>query len=165
MAKNGHSKFFRAIFPKKTGINSEWPKMAFQIYLNLFSAKRLEEMSEKIQNSHFLPFQIYTSLFGKNCQKKCGTAIFGHSKFIPVLLGKIWNNHFWPFQIYTSLFRKNCQKKFGTTNFGHSEFFLTIFLYILLYKSVIVLKAMKFLHFWIFTVKFNQIHTYPFYTV
>ena len=28
MAKNGHSKFFPTIFPKKTGINSDWPKMA-----------------------------------------------------------------------------------------------------------------------------------------
>ena len=26
-------------------------------------------------------------------------------------------------------------------------------------------KAMKFVHFWILTVKFKQIHTYPFYTV
>ena len=27
MAKNDHSKFFLAIIPKKTGINSEWPKI------------------------------------------------------------------------------------------------------------------------------------------
>ena len=27
MAKNGHSDFFLTIFPKKIGINSEWPKM------------------------------------------------------------------------------------------------------------------------------------------
>ena len=81
---------------------------------------------EKIQNSHFWPFQIYTSLFGKNCWKKFGTAIFGHSKLIPVFLGKIvgkiWNSHFWPFQIYTSLFGKNCWKKFRTAIFGHSKF-------------------------------------------
>ena len=42
-------------------------------------------------------------------------AIFGHTKFIPVLLGNIvkknWNIHFWPFLIYTSLFGKNCWKK------------------------------------------------------
>ena len=25
MAKNGHSEFFPTIFPKKTGINLEWP--------------------------------------------------------------------------------------------------------------------------------------------
>ena len=35
----------------------------------------------KIWNSHFWPFQIYTSLLGKNCQKKFGAAIFGHSEF------------------------------------------------------------------------------------
>ena len=28
MAKNGHSEPILANFPKKTGINSEWPKMA-----------------------------------------------------------------------------------------------------------------------------------------
>ena len=33
MAKNGCSKFFPTIFPKMTGINSEWPKMAI---LNFF---------------------------------------------------------------------------------------------------------------------------------
>ena len=99
-------------------------------------------------NGHFWPFQIYTSLFGKNCWKKIRTAIFGHSKFIPVFLGKIvgknleqpflaipnlyqsfWeklekiqNSHFWLFQIYTNLFGKNCQKKLRTAIFGHSKF-------------------------------------------
>ena len=32
MAKNGHSEFFLTIFPKKTGINFEWPKMAILNY-------------------------------------------------------------------------------------------------------------------------------------
>ena len=102
----------------------------------------------KIQNTHFWPFQIYTSHFGKNCQKKFATTIFGHSEFIPVFLGKIvgkiCNNHFWPFQIYTSLFgkivRKNSEwpyfailnlyqslwgklsEKFRMAIFGHSKF-------------------------------------------
>ena len=62
----------------------------------------------KIQNGHFWPFQICTSLFGKNCQKKFRMADFGHSKFVPVFLGKIvgkiQNGQFWPFQIYTRLF-------------------------------------------------------------
>ena len=67
MGKNGHSKFFPTIFPNKTGINSEWPKIhipnlfkpfwhkktgrnlewpkwALLIYLNLSSAKRLKEI-------------------------------------------------------------------------------------------------------------------------
>ena len=140
-------------FGKKCWKNLKWP---FLVILNLFQSSR-EKLSEKIQNSHFWPFQIYSSLFGKNCWKKFGTAIFGHSKFIPVFFRKIvtknselpflaipnscqssWeklseiilNGHFWPFLIYTSLFEKNCQKKFGTVIFGHSEFFLTIFLYI-----------------------------------
>ena len=35
----------------------------------------------KIWNGHFLPFQICTILFGKNCWKKFRTAIFGYSEF------------------------------------------------------------------------------------
>ena len=108
-----------------------------------------ETLLEKDWNKHFWPFLIYTSLSGKNCWKKFGTTIFGHSKFIPVFLGnivrkrleqtflaipnlyqsfweklleKIWNNHFWPFQIYTSLSGKNCWKKFRMAIFGHSKF-------------------------------------------
>ena len=108
-----------------------------------------EKLSEKIQNGHFWQFQICTSLFGKNCQKKFRTAIFGHSKFVPVFLGKIvrrnsewpflaipnlyqsfWeklseeiqNGHFWPLQFCTSIFGKNCQKKFRMAIFGHSKF-------------------------------------------
>ena len=34
----------------------------------------------------FLTTWIYTSLFGENCQKKFGTAISGHSEFVPVFL-------------------------------------------------------------------------------
>ena len=115
---------------------------------NLYQSFR-ETLSEKDWNKHFWPFLIYTSLSGKNCWKKFGTTIFGHSKFIPVFLGKIvgknsewpflaipnlyqssWeklleNNMEWPFfpfQIYTSPFGKNCQKKIGTSIFCHSWF-------------------------------------------
>ena len=138
MAKNGRFEFFLTIFPKKTGINLEWPKMAVPIFPkrtginskwpkmavpNFFQqdwykfgkivGKNLEwpflaipnlyqsfwgKLSKKIWNSHFWSFQIYPSLFGKNCQKKFGMAIFGHSKFIPVFLGKIVRkNSEWPF--------------------------------------------------------------------
>ena len=57
-----------------------------------------------IWNIHFWPFQIYTSHFWKNCQKKFGMAIFGHSEFISIFWGE------------------NCWKKFGTVIFGHSKF-------------------------------------------
>ena len=90
---------------------------------------------------------LYQSFWEKLLEKKFGMAIFGHTKFIPVLLGNIvkkklehpflaipnlyqsfweklsekdWNNHFSPFLIYTSSFGKNSQKKIGTTIFGHS---------------------------------------------
>ena len=39
MAKNGCSKFFLAIFPKKTGINSEWPKSHSKFFLTIFPKK------------------------------------------------------------------------------------------------------------------------------
>ena len=39
MTKNGHSEFFQHFFPKMTGINSEWPKMAFLNFSNNFSQK------------------------------------------------------------------------------------------------------------------------------
>ena len=44
MAKNGHSKFLVTIFPKKTGINLEWPKMAVPNFFQQFSLKGLEEI-------------------------------------------------------------------------------------------------------------------------
>ena len=113
--------------------NLEWP---FLVIPNLYQSF-WEKLSEKIWNSHIWLFQIYTTLFGKSCQKIFEMAIFGHSKFMPVFLGKIvrknlkwpflaiqnlyqsfweklleiiWNGHFWPFQIYTSLSGKNCWK-------------------------------------------------------
>ena len=81
----GHSKFLPVFCTKKVSINLE---CAYLAILNLYQSF-WEKLLEKIQNSHFWPFQIYISLFGENCQKKIGTAIFGHSEFIPVFLGKI----------------------------------------------------------------------------
>ena len=109
-----------------------------------------EKLLEKIWNNHFWPFQIYTSLFGKNCWKKNLEWPFLaipnlyqssweklleknsewpllaipnlYQSFWETLSEKDWNKHFWPFLIYTSLSGKNCWKKFGTTIFGHSKF-------------------------------------------
>ena len=39
MAKNGCSDFFPTIFPKETGINLKWPKMAIPNFSNNFSQK------------------------------------------------------------------------------------------------------------------------------
>ena len=39
MAKNGCSEFFPKIFPKKTGINSEWKKMVIPNFFQQFSQK------------------------------------------------------------------------------------------------------------------------------
>ena len=118
----GHSKFIAIFLGKIVGKNSEHPFLAIpNLYQSLW-----EKLLEKNQNGHFWPFQIYTSCSGKNCWKKLRTAIFGHSKCIPVFLGKLLeknqNSHFLPFQIYTNLFGKNCQKKLRTAIFGHSKF-------------------------------------------
>ena len=59
--------------------------------LNLYQSF-CEKLSEKNLECHFWPFQIYTSLSGKNCQK---------------------NLEFFEFWIYTSLFGKNFRKKIG----------------------------------------------------
>ena len=140
MAIFGHNKFIPVLLGK---IVKKQLKQPFLAIPNLYQSF-WETLPEKDWNKHFWPFLIYTSLFGKNCWKKFGTTIFGHSKLIPVLLGKIvrkrlqqaffaipdlyqffwekfseknWNNHFWPFLIYTSLLEKNCWKKFQN---GHS---------------------------------------------
>ena len=129
----GHFKFIPVSLGKIVGKKSEQPFLAIpNLYQSLW-----EKLFKKICKSHFWPFQIDSSLFGKNYWKKFRMAIFGHSKFIPVLLGKIvgknskqpflaipnlyqspwencWkkiqNSRFWPIQICTSLFSKNCWK-------------------------------------------------------
>ena len=59
-------------------------------------------------------FQIYTSLFGKNCWKKFGMVIFSNSEFIPVFLGKIVGKNLeWPFWAIPNLYQsfgENCWK-------------------------------------------------------
>ena len=79
MAKNGCSEFFLTIFPKKTGINLEWPKMAIPNFLQQFFPKRLV----KIQNGQRLQF-IETFLVQKR-------------------LEEIWNGQNWAFQIFSNL--------------------------------------------------------------
>ena len=81
--------------------SSEWPFLAI---LNLYQSF-WGKLSEKIRNGHFWPFQINTSLSGKNCEKKFGMAIFGHSEFIPVYLGKfVRKSSEWPFLAIVILF-------------------------------------------------------------
>ena len=117
---------YQSFWEKLSEKNSESPILAI---LNLYQFF-WEKLLEKIWNGHFWPFQIYTSLLGKNCWKKFQTVIFCHSKFIAVFLGKIARKNLErPFlaSLYTSLFEKNCQKKFGMAIFGHSKF-IAVFL-------------------------------------
>ena len=76
---------YQSLLGKIVRKNSECPILAV---LNLYQSF-WEKLLEKIWKVHFWLFQIYTSLFGKNCWKKFGKSIFGCSKFIPVFLGKI----------------------------------------------------------------------------
>ena len=80
-----HSKFIPVLLGK---IVKKKLKQPFLATSNLYQSF-WETLSEKDWNKHFWPFLIYTSHSGKNCWKKFGTTIFGHSKFIPVFLGKI----------------------------------------------------------------------------
>ena len=145
----GYFQIYTSLFEKIVRKNLEQPFLAIPNLYQSFWGKLLE----KIWNSHFWPFQIYTSLFGKNCWKKFGTAIFGHSKFIPVFLRKIVGKNleqpflaipnlyqsFWgklleknlecPFLAILNLYQ-SFWKKFRMAIFGHSEFVLTSFLYI-----------------------------------
>ena len=76
--------------------NSEWllgnivRKRLEQTFLaipNLYQSF-WEKLLEKIQNNHFWPFQICTSLSGKNCWKNL------YQSFWETLSEKDWNKHF-----------------------------------------------------------------------
>ena len=84
MAIFGHLKFI-PLLGKIVDKNLDCPFVVIPNLYQSFGGK----LSEKIWKSHFWPFQINTSLFGKNCQKKFVMAIFGCSEFIPVFLRKI----------------------------------------------------------------------------
>ena len=118
----GHSKFIPVFLGNIVRKRLEQPFLAIPSLYQSF----WEKLLEKIWNKHFRPFQIYTSLFGKNCWKKSERPFLAipnlYQSFWETLSEKDWNKHFWPFLIYTSLSGKNCWKKFGTTIFGHSKF-------------------------------------------
>ena len=95
-----HSKFIPVLLGNIVRKKLEEPFLAIPNLYQSFWPKLLE----KIWNGHFWPFQIYTSLFGKNCWEIFRMAIFGHSKFVPVFLRKI------------------VRKKFGMAIFCHSKF-------------------------------------------
>ena len=95
MAKNGCSKFFLTIFPKKTGTNLKWPKMAIPNFSDNFSQK-----------------DWYKFGMTKN----------GCSKFFLKGLVQIWNGK-WPFQIFSDIFSQKDWYKFRMAKHSHSEFF------------------------------------------
>ena len=103
----GHSKFIPVVLGKIFRKNSELPFLAIP---NLYQSS-WEKLSEKIWKGHLWPYQICTSLPGKNCQKKIGTAIVGHSAFIPVFLGKVVRKNFErPFLAIPNLYQSSWEK-------------------------------------------------------
>ena len=69
-----HSDFIPVSLGEIVEKNLELPFLAIPNLYQSFWKK----LSKKIGNSFFWLFQICTSLFGKNCQKKIGMTIFGH---------------------------------------------------------------------------------------
>ena len=61
MAKNGHSNYFLTIFPKRNGINLEWPKMAI---LNFFQ-QVFPERLVYIRNGQKWFFQFFSDNFSQ----------------------------------------------------------------------------------------------------
>ena len=84
MAKYSCSKFFLTTFPRKTGINLEWPKMGTP---NLFKP--------------FWPVQLIPDFLGRVVSKKLEWPLLAirnlYLSFWVKLLEKIRNGHFWPF--------------------------------------------------------------------
>ena len=64
MTTFGHSEFLPTIFPKKTGKNSEWPKLAF---LNSFKPIMVRNGLESNEICTFLDFKkiLYKNKFGQ----------------------------------------------------------------------------------------------------
>ena len=61
---NGHSEFFLTIFPKKTGRNSEWPKLDI---LNLFKPVMV---CNGLESNEICTFLDLKDSLKKYCQKK-----------------------------------------------------------------------------------------------
>ena len=80
MAKNGCSNFFPTMFPKRTGINLEWPKW---------------------------PFQIFSNNFSQEDWYKFGMAKNGHSEFFPTIFPKKTGiNLEWPKMVVSNFFQQ-----------------------------------------------------------
>ena len=68
MAKTGCLKFFLTIYPKKTGKNSEWPKMAILNFFQQFPQKDWYKFG-MAKNGHFKFFRtIYPKKAGTNSE-------------------------------------------------------------------------------------------------
>ena len=103
MAIFGHSEFLLVFFRKNC-----WKKFGMAIFgHSQFLPFFWEKLWEKIWNSHFWPFPISTSLFGKNCGN-LEWPVLAITNFYQSFWGKvsekIWNGHFsYNFSVHATL--------------------------------------------------------------
>ena len=113
----GHSEFLPVFLGKIVRKNSEQPFLAILNLYHIFEKNcwkkfRMtipnlyqslwEKLSEKIWNSHFWPFQIYTSLFGKIVRKNSEWPFLAILNLYQFFWEKLSE------KIYTSPFGKRC---------------------------------------------------------
>ena len=108
MAKNGHFEFFATIYPKKTGLNSEWPKMAIPNFFQQFSPKRLVQ----IWNGQKWLFGIFSDNFSQKDWYKFKMAKNGHFKVFPTIFPKKTGiNLGWPKMAILNFFQQFIPKR------------------------------------------------------
>ena len=144
MAKNDCSIFFPTIFPKRTGINLEWPKMAVLYFFQQFFPKdwykfRVAKNDHYNFSNNFPQKDCYKFRMANGCSeffptifpKKTGInlewpkmVITNFSQqFFPKRLVQIQNGQKWLFQIFSNIFSQKDWYKFRIAKNGHSKFF------------------------------------------
>ena len=119
----GHSKFLPVFLYQKC-LN----KFRMCIFCHSeFIPVLLAKIVKKIQNGHFWPFKICSSLLGKNYWKKICNGHFWPFQTVQVFLGKIvGKNSEQPFlailNLYQSFWEKLLEKIWNGHFFGHSKF-------------------------------------------
>ena len=111
--KNCQKKIGVTIFGIPNLYQSLWKKLLEKFGMTIFGIPNLyqslwEKLSEKIWNGHFWQFQIYTSVFGKNCWKNLEWPFLAipnlYQSFWGKLPEKISDGHFLPFWIFSDNF-------------------------------------------------------------
>ena len=123
MAKNSYSEFFQQFFPKRLVQIQNGQKWPFQIFLTIFPKKtgtNLEWPKMAILN--------FSDYFSQKDYYKFRMAKNGHSKFsLTIFPKKTGINSEWPYQIFSDNFAQKDWHEFGMAKNGCSNFFSTVF--------------------------------------